>query len=67
MVLDAGAPVLAGRDPETALDAWLVGGTSVEIEAVYVSGERRVERGRLRGESEAAEAFRKAMSSLAGA
>ena len=67
VVLDAGAPVLAGRDPETALDAWLVGGTSVEIEAVYVSGERRVERGRLRGESEAAEAFRKAMSSLAGA
>jgi len=41
IVLDGESPALAGHEPETALDAWIVGGTSADIESVYVAGRRR--------------------------
>lgn len=45
VVLDGESPALAGHDPETALDAWIVGGASADIAAVYVAGRRRAEGG----------------------
>lgn len=45
VVLDGESPALAGHDPETALDAWIIGGSSADIAAVYVAGRRRAGRG----------------------
>lgn len=57
VVLDPEAPALAGHAPETALDAWLVGGDGDAIAAVYVGGDRRVNAGSVAGEDEIRRAF----------
>ena len=57
VVLDVASPALAGHDPETALDAWAVGGASTDIAAVYVAGRRRAERGDAGGDPEVRRRF----------
>lgn len=44
-VLDLADPLFAGVPAEHVLDAWITGGSAAQIEAVYVGGQRRVERG----------------------
>lgn len=44
-VLDLVDPLFAGVPVQRVLDAWITGGSGAQIEAVYVGGERRVERG----------------------
>ena len=53
-----------GHGPETILDAWLIAGDERDIEAVYVGGERCVERGSMIGETEIRSAFGKAMRDI---
>lgn len=57
VVLDEESRALAGHEPETALDAWLVGGDASAIAAVWVAGERRVDHGSAAGLEEARAAF----------
>ncbi|MXW66837.1 MAG: formimidoylglutamate deiminase [Gemmatimonadales bacterium] len=64
VVLDREGPHTLGHDWETLMDAWLVGGDERDIEAVYVAGERRVERGSMAGEGEIRSAFGKAMREI---
>lgn len=64
VVLGEDAPHLLGHGPKTVMDAWLVAGDNRDIEAVYVAGERRVERGSLAGEREIRSAFGKAMREI---
>ncbi len=45
VVLDLEDPLFAGVPVQNALDAWVIGGSAAQIAAVYVGGERRVERG----------------------
>lgn len=45
LVLEPDAVPLLGHPPERWLDALLVGGSRADIAAIYVGGERRVERG----------------------
>jgi formimidoylglutamate deiminase len=47
VVLNAASPALAGHDAATLLDALLIGGSRADIEAVYVGGQKRIERGAL--------------------
>jgi formimidoylglutamate deiminase len=44
-VLDLEDPLFAGVAPEQVLDGWLTSGSAAQIAAVYVGGERRIERG----------------------
>ncbi|MYE33668.1 MAG: formimidoylglutamate deiminase [Gemmatimonadales bacterium] len=64
VVLDREGPHTLGHDWETLMDAWLVGGDERDIEAVYVGGERRVERGSVAGEAEIRSAFGKVMREI---
>ena len=64
VVLDREAPHTVGHDWETLMDAWLVGGDERDIEAVYVGGERRVERGSVAGEAGIRSAFGRAMREI---
>ncbi|MDE2879567.1 formimidoylglutamate deiminase [Candidatus Palauibacter soopunensis] len=64
VVLGREGPNTLGHDWETLMDAWLVGGDRRDIEAVYVGGERRVERGSMAGEAEIRSAFGKAMGEI---
>ena len=64
VVLDREGPHTLGHDWETLMDAWLVGGDERDIEAVYVAGERRVERGSMAGEAEIRSAFGRAMREI---
>ena len=64
VVLDREGPHTLGHGWETLMDAWLVGGDERDIEAVYVGGERRVERGSIAGEAEIRSAFGKAMREI---
>lgn len=57
---------LAGHDPETALDAWLVGGDSTDIAAVYVAGRRVVDHGSTPREDEIRAAFARTVRELRG-
>ena len=45
VALDLENPLFAGVPAEQVLDAWVIGGSAAQIAAVYVGGERRVERG----------------------
>jgi formiminoglutamate deiminase len=45
VALDLEDPLFAGVSVQRALDAWIIGGSAAQIAAVYVGGERRVERG----------------------
>ena len=56
VVLNREGPHTLGHDWDTLMDAWLVAGDERDIEAVYVGGERRVERGSVEGGSPAGEA-----------
>ncbi len=47
VALDLEDPLFAGVAAEQVLDAWIIGGSAAQIAAVYVGGERRVERGEL--------------------
>ena len=64
VVLDREGPHTLGHDWETLMDAWLVGGDERDIEAVYVGGERRVERGSMADESKIDAEFTAAMRTL---
>ena len=64
VVLDGEGPHTLGHGWKTLMDAWLVGGDERDIEAVYVGGVRRVERGSLAGEAEIRSAFGKAMREI---
>lgn len=64
VVLDPDGPSLLGHGPESALDAWLVGGDGRDIEAVYVAGERRVSHGAVTDEEEIQAGFAAAMRGL---
>jgi formimidoylglutamate deiminase len=46
VVIDLEDSLFLGVTPENILDAWLTGGSAVQIDSVYVGGERRVEHGR---------------------
>jgi formimidoylglutamate deiminase len=47
LVLDLEDPLFAGVPVENVLDAWITGGSAAQIAAVYVGGDRRVERGEI--------------------
>jgi formiminoglutamate deiminase len=47
VVLDLEDPLFAGVAADNVLDAWITGGSAAQIAAVYVGGERRVERGEM--------------------
>lgn len=64
VVLDGEAPALTGHDPETALDAWLVGGDARDIAAVYVGGRRVVDHGAGERHEETRAAFSATMRRL---
>ncbi len=64
VVLDSDGPSLLGHGPETALDAWLVGGDVRDIEAVYVGGQRRVSKGSVADEVEIRTRFATAMRAI---
>ncbi|WP_420449883.1 formimidoylglutamate deiminase [Candidatus Palauibacter sp.] len=64
VVLDREGPHTLGHDWETLMDAWLVAGDERDIEAVFVGGERRVERGSVAGEAEIRSAFGRAMREI---
>lgn len=64
VVLDEKGPAILGHDIETALDAWLIGGDDRDIAAVYVGGERRVERGAVDGQTDIKSAFAQAMKAV---
>ena len=64
VVLDREGPHTLGHDWDTLLDAWLVGGDEHDIEAVYIAGERRVERGSVAGAAEIRSAYGNAMREL---
>lgn len=64
VVLSEDGPHTAGHGLETLLDAWLIGGDDRDIQAVYVGGERRIERGSIPGESEIDAEFAAAMRTL---
>jgi len=64
VVLDREGPHTLGHDWETLMDAWLVGGDERDIEAVYVAGERRVERGSVAGEADIRSAFGRALREI---
>ena len=64
VVLRRDAPNTLGHGPATALDAWLVAGDEGDIEAVYVAGERLVERGTVAREAEIEAAGAEAMRAL---
>ncbi len=48
-VLDLANPLFAGLEPANVLDAWLTGGDASQLEATYVGGQRRVDRGETTG------------------
>lgn len=64
VVLDAGPDALLGHAPEHWIDALVVAGGCSDIAAVYVGGERRVERGRWAGHEEAARRYEAALAAL---
>lgn len=64
VVLCEDGPHTAGHGLETLLDAWLIGGDDRDIQAVYIGGERRVERGSVADEAEIRSDFGKAMREI---
>ena len=64
VVLRGDAPNMLGHGLKTFLDAWLVAGDERDIDAVYVAGERLVERGSVAGEAEIETGFAEAMRTL---
>ena len=57
VVLDPGGPALLGHEPESALDAWLIGGDDRDIAAVYVAGAVKARGGTIPDEDEIADRF----------
>ena len=64
VVLREDAPSTLGHGLGTVLDAWLVAGDERDIEAVYVAGERLVERGSVAGGAEIEARFAEVMRAL---
>ncbi|WP_419162982.1 formimidoylglutamate deiminase [Candidatus Palauibacter sp.] len=64
VVLGRDAPNTLGHELETLMDAWLVAGDDRDIQAVYVGGERRVERGSIALEAEIEVGFASAMREI---
>ena len=64
VVLGRDTPHTLGHGLETIMDAWLVAGDDRDIEAVYVAGERLVERGSFAREAEIEAGFAEAMRAL---
>ena len=63
VALDLDDPLFAGVSAQQVLDAWIIGGSAAQIAAVYVGGERRVERGEV-ALPEAAQRFAAVMRKL---
>jgi formimidoylglutamate deiminase len=63
-VLDGESPTFAGHDPETALDAWLVGGDASDLAATYVAGRRVVDHGVSESDADARARFVSVMKKL---
>lgn len=66
VMLDAGSPVLLGHGPETALDAWVLGGTRNPVRDVMVGGRWVIRDGRHAEEEKILDAYRAAMARLQG-
>lgn len=66
VVLDPDADVMLGHGPETALDAWMLGGTENPVRDVMVAGKWVVRDGHHPLERETRKAYRAAMARLTG-
>ncbi len=64
VVLDGDSATFAGHSPETAVDAWLVGGGSDDIAAVYVGGRKVVDHGIGENDDDVHAAFTRTMRAL---
>ncbi|MGH8427760.1 MAG: formimidoylglutamate deiminase [Gammaproteobacteria bacterium] len=64
VVLEPGADALLGHAPETWPDALIVAGGRGTLAAVYVGGERRVERGEWPGQAESARRYDETVRTL---
>ncbi|MFV1987125.1 MAG: formimidoylglutamate deiminase [Gemmatimonadota bacterium] len=64
VVLDGDSATFAGHAPETAVDAWLVGGDDNDIAAVYAGGRRVVDHGVGDDDDDVNAAFTQTMRSL---
>jgi formimidoylglutamate deiminase len=65
VVIDASSPPLLGLEPQAALDALITAGSAACIAAVYVGGQRLVERGRHLADAPIAKSFAAAKHRLA--
>jgi formiminoglutamate deiminase len=64
VVLDGESPTFAGHEPESALDAWLVGGDAGDLAATYVAGRRVVDHGVSESDADAHARFSAVMKKL---
>ena len=64
VMLDADSHVLIGHGPDTALDAWVLGGTENPVRDVMVAGRWVIQNGSHRHENEIRNAYRRAMARL---
>jgi formimidoylglutamate deiminase len=65
VVLDDGAPLLAGRDPAQVIDTWLFAGNANLVRDVFVAGEHVVRSGRHRDRERIAQRYRGVVEHLA--
>ncbi len=64
VVLSPRGPNLAEQEPDTLMDAWLTAGDDRNIEAVYIGGERLVDGGEVRGQTQTFSAFAEALRQI---
>jgi len=64
VMLDAESNVLLGHGPETALDAWILGGTQNPVRDVMVAGKWVIRNGRHTEEAAIRDGYRKVMARL---
>lgn len=67
VVLDASSSALAGHEAATLLDALTIGGGRADFAAVYVAGDKRIERGEVVGRMDPRPAFDATVRRLLGA
>ncbi|MGA9573655.1 MAG: formimidoylglutamate deiminase [Lysobacterales bacterium] len=60
--LDDNHEMLAGRDPDQALDSWIFAGDGAMLNSVWVAGRRLVERGQHVAETQGRAAFKQAVA-----
>ena len=66
VALDAQAPILAGHDRDSLIDAWLFAGNRNLVESVWAGGEKVVSGGRHRDAGAIAARYRRCLSALPG-